>query len=93
MEKNRDGDAAWSVIREEFENEKKIYDSSKIAYKYYLIAVEGEVVVYYGDRKNVYEYTGIETEKLTKEEQQRLKNGIEVKDEKELYNILENYSS
>lgn len=72
---------------------KKIYDSSKIAYKYYLIAVEGEVVVYYGDRKNVYEYTGIETEKLSKEEQQRLKNGIEVKDEKELYNILENYSS
>lgn len=72
---------------------KKIYDSSKIAYKYYLIAVEGEVVVYYGDRKNVYEYTGIETEKLSKEEQKKLKNGIEVKDEKELFNILENYSS
>ena len=32
MEKNRDGDAAWSVIREEFENEKKIYDSSVLTF-------------------------------------------------------------
>ena len=32
MEKSRDGDAAWSVIREEFENEKKIYDSSVLTF-------------------------------------------------------------
>ena len=72
---------------------KKIYDSSKIKYKYYLIAIDGEVVVYYGDKKTVYEYTGIETDKLSKREVNKLKKGIEVKDENELFSILENYSS
>lgn len=72
---------------------KKIFDSSKVSYRFYLIAVEGEVVVYYGDKKTVYEYTGIETKKLSKEERQALKNGIEIKDEGELYSVLENYSS
>ena len=72
---------------------KKIFDSSKVSYRFYLIAVEGEVVVYYGDKKTVYEYTGIETKKLSKEERQALKNGIEIKDEEELYGVLENYSS
>lgn len=72
---------------------KKIYDSSKVKFRYYLIAVDGEVVVYYGDKKTVYEYTGIETKKLSKEEKTMLKKGLEVKDEEELFSILENYSS
>lgn len=72
---------------------KKIYDSSKVEYKYYLIAVDGEVVVYYGDKKTVYEYTGIETSRLHPSERRALKKGIEVRDEDELYSILENYSS
>ena len=80
-----------------FSNERlvvrKIYNSSKVKFKYYLIAVDGEVVVYYGDKKNVYEYTGIETENLHAKERRALKNGIEVQDEDELYSILENYSS
>ena len=58
-----------------------------------MIAVDGEVVVYYGDQKTVYEYTGISTDTLSKEEQMSLKNGIEVKDEDALYGLLENYSS
>lgn len=72
---------------------KKIYDSSKVEYRYYLIAVEGEVVVYYGDKKTVYEYTGIETKNLSDDEKKELKKGIEVKDEDELFSILENYTS
>ncbi len=80
-----------------FSNERlvvrKIYNSSKVEYKYYLIAVDGEVVVYYGDKKTVYEYTGIETEGLHEKEKNALKKGIEVSDEDELYSILENYSS
>ncbi len=72
---------------------KKVYDSSKVKYKYYLIAVEGEVVIYYGDKKTIYEYTGIETKKLSKEERNKLKHGIEIKDDKELYSVLETYSS
>lgn len=72
---------------------RKIYDSSKVKYRYYLIAVDGEVVAYYGDKKTVYEYTGIETSGLHAKERRALKKGIEVQDENELYNILENYSS
>lgn len=72
---------------------KKIYDGSKVKYKYYLITVEGEVVIYYGDKKTVYEYTGIETDKLTEEEQNKLRHGIEIRDDNELYSVLENYSS
>ena len=72
---------------------RKIYDSSKVKFRYYMIAVDGEVVVYYGDKKTVYEYTGIETDGLSKEEKTMLKKGVEVKDEEELYSILENYSS
>ncbi len=72
---------------------KKTYDSSKVKFRYYLIALDGEVIVYYGDKKTVYEYTGIETKNLSKEEKAMLKKGLEVKDEAELYSILENYSS
>ena len=72
---------------------KRIYDNSKVEYRFYLIAVDGEVAVYYGDKKTVYEYTGIETKNLSKEERTMLKKGLEVKDEEELYGILENYSS
>lgn len=72
---------------------KKIYDSSKVEFKYYLIAIDGEVIVYYGDKKTVYEYTGIETSNLHEKEKRALKKGIEVKDEDELFSILENYSS
>lgn len=72
---------------------RKVYDSSQVKYRYYLIAIDGEVVVYYGDQKTIYEYTGITTDKLSKEEQSALKQGIEVKDESELFGLLENYSS
>lgn len=72
---------------------RKVYDSSKVTYRYYVIAIDGEVVVYYGDQKTVYEYTGILTDTLSEEEQTALKNGIEVKDEDALFGLLENYSS
>ncbi len=71
----------------------KVYDNSKVEYRYYLIAVDGEVVVYYGDKKTVYEYTGILTDTLSSEEQAALKQGVEIKDEDTLFGVLENYSS
>lgn len=72
---------------------KKMYDITKVKYRYYLIAVDGEVVVYYGDKKTVFEYSGIKTENLSSVDQDKLKNGIEIKDEDELFGILQNYSS
>lgn len=72
---------------------RKNFDISKVKFRYYLIASEGEVVVYYGDMKTVYEKTGISVDTLSKTDKKELKNGIEVKDEEELFGILENYSS
>lgn len=72
---------------------RKTYDISKVKFRYYLIADEGEVVAYYGDMKTVYERTGIAVEDLSKHDKKELKKGIEVKDEEELFGILENYSS
>lgn len=51
------------------------------------------MIAYYGDMKTVYEHTGIAVSSLSRKEKQQLKKGIEVKDEEELYGILENYSS
>lgn len=72
---------------------KKMYDITKVKYRYYLIAVDGEIVVYYGDKKTVFEYSGIKTDNLSSMDQDKLKNGIEIKDEDELFGILQNYSS
>lgn len=72
---------------------RKTFDISKVKFRYYLISSKGEVIVYYGDMKTVYEKTGISVDKLSKADKKQLKNGIEVKDEEELFGILENYSS
>ena len=49
--------------------------------------------IYYGDKKTIFDYTGIKASRLDKKERNALKKGVEVKDEDELYGILENYSS
>lgn len=72
---------------------RKSYDITMVKFRFYLIASHGEVVVYYGDMKTVYEETGISVDTLSKADRKALKNGIEVKDEEELFGILENYSS
>ena len=71
----------------------KNYDQSKVKFRYYLISDGTEVIAYYGDMKTVYERTGIFVKSLSQKERKQLKKGIEVKDEEELYGILENYSS
>ena len=72
---------------------KKSYNSDAILYKYYIVVEDNVVVVYYCDKKTVYEYTGINAADLDMEERMRLSKGIEVETEEELYSILENYSS
>lgn len=72
---------------------RKSYDISKVKYRYYLITDEEQVIVYYGDKKTVYEKTGIMVDTLSKSEKKELKKGIPVKDEEELYGILENYAT
>ncbi len=60
---------------------------------YYLTAVEGEVVIYDGDKTKLLERTGILTANLPVEEIQKLEQGYRVESEKDLYSILENFSS
>ena len=72
---------------------RKTYDEQKIQHQFYLCSLSGFVVVYYSDLKTIYEYTEISCETLTPEIQLMIKNGFYVKDAKELYSILEGYTS
>lgn len=72
---------------------KKTYNSEGILYKYYMVIMNNSIVVYYSDKKTVFEYTGISADELAEEDRAGLLYGVWVKDEDELYSILENYTS
>lgn len=72
---------------------RKSYDQKIIPYQYYIAIYDDQVIVYYGDRKTIYEYTGIDARNLSEKNQAELAQGRKVKDEEELYNLLESYSS
>lgn len=55
--------------------------------------LDGEVAIYSGDGKELYEKTGIQEENLTGKDRKSVEKGYTVKNEKELYSILENFSS
>lgn len=69
----------------------KIYDESSV--RYYILDKDGYIKVYYGDKKTLYENTGIETKNLPDSEKKNLEAGICVDDKDELLSILESYSS
>lgn len=60
---------------------------------YYLMEVNGYVVVYLSDKTTPYEYTDIKFDGLPAELQSEIKNGKYMEDAKALYGFLENYSS
>ena len=60
---------------------------------YYLMEVNGYVVVYLSDKKTPCEYTDIKCDGLPSEMQEEIRNGKYMEDAKELYGFLENYSS
>lgn len=60
---------------------------------YYLMDVNGYVVVYLSDKKTAYEYTDIACEDLPDTVKEELKNGKYLETQEELYGFLENYSS
>lgn len=94
-EEKRNGLISYDLVS--FSDEKivlrKTYDSKQAAYKFFMIAEKNEIVVYYSDKKRVFEYTGLIVDSLPKEELKKLEHGFYVKDKQELYGILENYSS
>ncbi|MDY5846916.1 MAG: hypothetical protein SPJ92_10410 [Bariatricus sp.] len=60
---------------------------------YCLGELNGYVVVYMNDSKNVYEYTNILISELPAVYQEQIKEGMIVEGTEKLYGFLENYSS
>lgn len=60
---------------------------------YYLMEVNGYVVVFLSDKKTAYDYTSIEVSTLPTELQNEIKNGKYIESTQLLYSFLENYSS
>ncbi|MFA9465782.1 MAG: hypothetical protein ACERKN_15990 [Velocimicrobium sp.] len=71
----------------------KSYDEASMPYEYYVTVINYEIIVYYCDKKTIFEYTGIDARNLSTAEQNKLIEGIYVLDKEELYGMLENYSS
>ncbi len=72
---------------------RKTYYPDENYKKYYVIYRQGRIVIYYSDRKTVFEYPDIKLNDLPIQLQCELLSGKEMKDEAELYNFLQNYSS
>lgn len=72
---------------------RKTYNKDLVEFQFFLKSQNSKIVVYFGDKKTVYEYTEVEVDHLSQYDQLKLEEGIFVKDEEELYSMLENYSS
>ena len=72
---------------------RKSYNKNIVPYQYYMVVEEGKIVVYYSDLKTVYEYTDIEALYLPENTRNDLMKGIYIKDEDELFTLLESFSS
>lgn len=60
---------------------------------YYLVDINGYIVVYLSDKKTIYEYTDILVDELPVSVQTEIETGKYVEDIQTLYGFLENYSS
>lgn len=60
---------------------------------YYLMEVNGYIVVYLSDKKTPYEYTSIQFDDLPDRLRNEVRNGKYIESTEELYGFLENYSS
>lgn len=60
---------------------------------YYLMEVNGYIVVYLSDKETPYEYTDIPYDELPALVREEIRNGKYIENTEELYGFLENYSS
>ena len=60
---------------------------------YYLMEVNGYVVVYLSDKETPFEYTDIPYDELPALLREEIRNGKYIESTEELYGFLENYSS
>lgn len=71
----------------------KTYNSKSHPYEFYMMVYDNMLVVYYSDKKTVYEYTGIMVDDIPEKDQITLNHGMYIRDEEELYELLQSYSS
>lgn len=72
---------------------RKSYNKDFLPYQYYMVVEDGKIVVYYSDLITVYEDTDIEALYLPENTRNDLMKGIYIKDEDELFTLLESFSS
>ena len=72
---------------------KKLYYEDNNYKRFYMIYKNGRIVVYHSDKKTVYDYPDLKLYELPLDLQCQMVTGMEIKDEAELYNFLQNYSS
>ena len=95
-EKAQNESAASQTSTEDYADKKSAVEAGGDALKedcYYLMEVNGYVVVYLNDKKTPYEYTDILFDELPKTLQEEIRNGKYIEDTETLYGFLENYSS
>lgn len=96
ISKEEEEDGLISISLQSFSDEqvvvRNIYTKKKQE-GFTLKLLDGEVAIYSGDGEELYEKTGIQEENLTGKDRKSLQKGFAVKNEKELYSILENFSS
>ena len=72
---------------------RKTYEIDEDYHKYFIKFSKGSITVFYSDQQTVYEYTDIPLTALPPTVAADIMTGIKIKDEKELFDFLENYSS
>lgn len=73
---------------------KKTYNSKGVIYKYYMAIRDNNVVVYYSDKKTVFDdETGINLDDISLEDKRELLYGKWIQNEDELYGVIEGYTS
>lgn len=92
LEQNKIADATERQMETE---QPKLAESMQVqeAYRYLLIEENGVLIVYEQDAKTVFLEINIRPHGLDEDTRRLLQEGIWIKDEKELYDILESYSS
>lgn len=86
-------DTEFEQVKTETENRNAVEIANEKDYKYTIVDDEGRLTVYIIKTKQIFLESAIETELLPAEIQEKLKTGIYFKNEKDMYDFLESYSS
>lgn len=79
--------------REKEEAEEPTRETGTEAYEFLLVDNDGYVAVYALPENEIYEYTDVILDVLPEELKEEVRQGKYLKNEEELYNFLENYTS